>query len=148
MKTMALRQNSYSLTVHLTVPTPPTHPPTHAHTRKIQTPNAKIVDLKWRTEWSEKNKARTGPRSAARFCNFWTFVITNVNKITRLLFPVFGKRRCCMENWFSHQVTSRGHSKMELFSWKFLSALVTSLDGKSWKIQFSMECGHGAKTRE
>ena len=40
---------------------------------------------------------------------------------------------------FSHQVTSRGHSKMELFSWKILSALVTSLDGKN---QFSMERVH------
>ena len=32
---------------------------------------------------------------------------------------------------FSHQVMSQGRSKMELFSGKFLSVLMTSLDGKT-----------------
>ena len=79
-------------------------------------------------------------------------VIPNIIEIEGLLFPGFGQilANVCApwKTGFSHQVTSRGHSKMELLSWKFLSALVTSLDGKNWKKQFSMERAHWAKTRE
>ena len=45
---------------------------------------------------------------------------------------------------FSHQVTSQGRSKMELFSWKNYSTLMTSLNGKN---QFSMECLYLPKPR-
>ena len=76
----------------------------------------------------------------------------NVIEIEGLLFPGFGLvlANVCApwKTGFSHQVTSWGRSKMELFSWKILSALVTSLDGKNWKNQLSMERVHWAKTRK